>query len=84
MCDCVYPGSGDDNDDIVVLGGSKPRPPNTEEANILYVAVTRAKRNLILTSTLARVMREAKVSLAKVLLYLRVQSRLLQYISVRI
>ena len=35
--------------------------PDVEEMNILYVAVTRAKRSLILSNTLARVLKESKV-----------------------
>ena len=46
-------------------------PPNVEESNILYVAVTRAKKSLILTRTLARVFKEAKVSIIRYMDFLR-------------
>ena len=38
-----------------------PHVFDVEEANILYVAVTRAKCSLIFTSTLAKIMKDAKV-----------------------
>ena len=36
-------------------------PPDIEEGNILYVAVTRAKKSLILTRTLATLLKDAGV-----------------------
>ena len=42
-----------------------PRTPDTEEYNILYVAVTRAKKSLILTRALSRVLRDAGVSITQ-------------------
>ena len=39
-----------------------PHTPDIEEYNILYVAVTRAKKSLILTRALARILKDAGVS----------------------
>lgn len=47
--------------DTEVFHRRQSHPFDVEEANILYVAVTRAKCSLILTSTLARIMKDAKV-----------------------
>ena len=57
---CCFPLDWSDDDDVDST--PPPRCPDVEESNILYVAVTRAKRSVILTRTLARVLKEAKVS----------------------
>jgi F-box protein 18 (helicase) len=48
----------DSDDDLGSL--TPPRPPDLEEGNILYVAITRAKKSLILNNALTRVLRDAK------------------------
>ena len=42
-------------------GSAHAKTADIEERNLLYVGVTRAKKSLILTQTLARVLKETKV-----------------------